>query len=98
MNIYHLSQDKNRGYDTYSDMVVIADDEEQAKRLHPRMENDSDSDIYYNDEKKVWMNGSEEDCWNEWVSDLSLINIKEIGIAHVDETKARIVCASYHAG
>lgn len=35
MKIYLLSQNINRGYDTYDSMVVIAKDEEEARNIHP---------------------------------------------------------------
>ena len=35
MNLYHISQDVNRGYDTYSDAVVAAEGEDDAKNIHP---------------------------------------------------------------
>lgn len=35
MNLYLLSQDENRGYDTFDSCVVAAPDEEAAKRISP---------------------------------------------------------------
>lgn len=35
MKIYLLSQNKNRGYDTYDSCVVCAENEESAKKIHP---------------------------------------------------------------
>lgn len=35
MNIYHISQDDNDNYDTYDECVVYAENEEQAKCMHP---------------------------------------------------------------
>jgi hypothetical protein len=35
MKLFHLSQNVNKGYDTYSDAVVAAVDEESAKKIHP---------------------------------------------------------------
>lgn len=36
--IYLLSQDQNRGYDTYDSIVVCAESEEEARNIHPRGE------------------------------------------------------------
>jgi len=35
MKIYFISQDKHSGYDTYDSAVVIAENEEEAKSIHP---------------------------------------------------------------
>lgn len=35
MKIYRLSQSQNNGYDTYSDCVVIAENEQDAKTIDP---------------------------------------------------------------
>lgn len=36
MNIYKISQAVNSGYDTYDSAVVIAEDENEARKIHPR--------------------------------------------------------------
>ena len=35
MNIYLISQDKNEGYDSFDSAVVVAENEEKAKLIHP---------------------------------------------------------------
>jgi len=35
MNLYLLTQDENRGYDTYDSMVVAARSEKEAKQIPP---------------------------------------------------------------
>jgi hypothetical protein len=35
MKLFHLSQDVNDDYDTYSDMVVCAASEDKARLIHP---------------------------------------------------------------
>ena len=35
MNLYLISQDKNNGYDTYDSAVVIAENEDKARLIHP---------------------------------------------------------------
>ena len=35
MNLYLITQDQNRGYDTYESAVVAAETEEQAKSINP---------------------------------------------------------------
>lgn len=36
MNLYLISQSHNRGYDTYDSAVVVAENENIAKQMHPR--------------------------------------------------------------
>jgi len=38
MNIYHLTQNKVYGWDIYSDCVVIANNEDEARNIHPESE------------------------------------------------------------
>lgn len=35
MKLYHISQTEEKGYDTYSDAVVCASSEEEARNIHP---------------------------------------------------------------
>jgi len=35
MKLYRISQDKNDGYDTYDSAVVAAENENEAKLIHP---------------------------------------------------------------
>jgi hypothetical protein len=35
VNIYLLSQDDRRGYDTYDSCVVYAESEDEARQIHP---------------------------------------------------------------
>ena len=35
MNIYRISQDQNNGYDTFDSAVVVANTEEEARKISP---------------------------------------------------------------
>ena len=35
MNLYRVTQNVNSGYDTYDAMIVAAESEETAKKMHP---------------------------------------------------------------
>jgi len=35
LNLYYLTQDDNRGYDTYDSCIVAAESEEEARQIHP---------------------------------------------------------------
>ena len=46
MKLFHISQDVNNGYDTYSDAVVAAETEDEARKIHPSGEDvDKDYDF-----------------------------------------------------
>jgi hypothetical protein len=49
MKLYHVSQSENDEYDTYSDFVVCAESEEEARNTHPDQWKDnawSTSDVW----------------------------------------------------
>ena len=35
LNLYLLTQDDNNDYDTFDSMIVVAENEEQARMIHP---------------------------------------------------------------
>jgi hypothetical protein len=37
MNLYLLTQDANKEYDTFNACIVVADTEEEAKKIHPSL-------------------------------------------------------------
>lgn len=101
MNLYLISQNDNRGYDTYDSAVVAAESEAQARAIHPNgsvlTRANMDKDIweerdYY---KQVWKPVHE--CSNDWSSQPSRVSVTLIGTA-VDGTSAGVICASFNAG
>jgi len=103
LKIYKLSQNVNNDYDTYDSCVVIAENEEKAKRIHP-------SPVwqeygFYDEEKKqFWTSYHKsnetylfEDKYGSWTNDLTKINVEEIGDAKKG-SKVGIVVASFNAG
>jgi len=105
MKIYRISQDVNTGYDTYSDAVVIAKTVEDAKGMHPSARETLFPDIFYDEEKGMFMNkyhGSDETCvfedeYGGWTNDLTAITVEELGTAKKGSVEG-VVCASFHAG
>lgn len=51
MNLYLLTQDENKGYDTFDSCVVAAESLEAATRIHPR--GDWKSDTWASSPEKV---------------------------------------------
>lgn len=101
MMIWKISQDVNRGYDTYSDAVVIAADPEAARRTHP------DGRSRWDDGEETWLShwtdnaGSvklqpDELAVGEW-SHIKDVKVELVGVA-TGEAKLGVICASFHAG
>jgi hypothetical protein len=44
-NLYLISQEVNRGYDTYDSAVVVASEAEEARSMHPSGEVDVDLEV-----------------------------------------------------
>lgn len=86
MNIYHVYQNEVRGYDTYSDFVIVANSEEEAKNIYPSQ---------YGNE--VMTLEKADDAYS-WPQDAKYITAKLIGIANDSYVKIEIICSSFHAG
>lgn len=93
MNLYLISQNKNNNYDTYSDAVVAAVSEEDAKTIHPG-----------SSEKKLPAGPEDaENNWTDyydyvdWVRDTKDVRAVLIGKA-ADGIERGTICASFHAG
>jgi hypothetical protein len=83
LKLYHVSRPANiLGYDSYSEFVVAANSEEEARRVHPcGCDN--------------WQVGSYE--WVS-IDKVGLLNVVEIGTAASNLTVGTVIVASYHAG
>ncbi len=99
MNLYKISQDINDGYDTYSDAVVCAENEDDARLIHP-------SEFVTHFKNSKWYgthtDGTEYETENwahSWVlfNELDKVKVEYIGIAQED-LKRGVICSSFHAG
>lgn len=101
MMIWKISQQVNKGYDTYSDAVVIAADPEAARRIHP------DGRSRWDDAEDTWISNWVDNAGDskmrpddiasgEW-SHIKNVVVEMIGVA-TGEPKASVVCSSFHAG
>lgn len=82
--IWKISQNVNRGYDTYGEAVVIATDADSARRIHP-----NNNTIW--DDTLGW-DGRDD----EWTS-IANITVELIGVATGD-AKPGVVTSSFRAG
>jgi hypothetical protein len=87
MKLWKIWQDVNTGYDTFDSAVVIADDAEKARLIHPNGSS-WDGDAYR------WWSGirSEDMSWCH-PSDVKVLLIGETSIA-----KPGVVVSSFNAG
>jgi hypothetical protein len=83
MKLYHISQSQNNEYDTFSDLIVAAESEEEARGIHP--------------EASPWKTDPWNDNYGCWCKSPDQVKVEYIGEAakHIEKG---IVCASFHAG
>lgn len=97
MNIYKLSQNINNGYDTYDSCVVCAENEEEARLIHPSefVDHCDDENWYGTD-----ITGEEYNHYsNDWVvrTKVDKIEVEYIGKAKKGMKKG-VILASFNAG
>ena len=99
--LWKLSQDVNNGYDTYSSAVVVSQDPEAARRIHPARYSDTGEAIYSFD--------NVHECWRSTYDDRleighggwcrpSDVKVVCIGEAASFLEAGSVVCSSYNAG
>lgn len=102
MNLYLLSQTVNNDYETFDSCVVCANNEYEARMIHPS--HTDKEPVEYNETVKRWIhniigyNGKllHFDVTDTW-SDLKDIEVKLIGKAN-KSIKKGVICASFNAG
>ncbi len=93
MNLYLLTQDTVRGYDTYDSCVVCAESEEEAQKIVPCSYYQYTDGVLCNT-----INGRPVDEYSlGWPSHQSEVKVKLIGIAEPSVEKG-VVGAYYNAG
>lgn len=85
MNLYLISQEENNGYETYSDAVVCAETEEEARDMHPY------------DGKPINWTEQKAERYCSWASNKESVNVTLVGRADA-RTEKGLVCHSFHAG
>lgn len=86
VKLFFVSQDEVSDYDTFSDFVCCAKDENDARQITPCGKG-YDSD------------GCLQDGYGGWASNINNVKVELIGevIEGCDATR-RIICSSFHAG
>ena len=88
MNLYLITQDQNHGYDTYDSAVVVAPDEETARRINPNSNNPKGCLMTDDD----W--GRPYSCW---CNSPERVSVHLVGKAK-DGQPLGVVLASFNAG
>jgi hypothetical protein len=84
MNLYLLTQNEARGYDTYDSCVVAAESAEEAQKIHPG----------YGISGEWWTSRYRS---STWATHLENVKVELLGVA-VEGTKAGTILASFNAG
>jgi hypothetical protein len=92
MNLYLLSQDENKGWDTYDSVVVAAENEEEARKICPAGMYEWDNGWYYGHTKNRTYSSR-----SDWANDIANISVKLIGVADPTVSR-RIIISSFNAG
>lgn len=93
LKIYLLTQNEVRGWDTYDSCVVIAANEEEAKKIHP-----GNFKVWNpNANCFTWPGENERDYLVDWPNDLDAITATYLGEAKLGSEPGR-VCSSFKAG
>lgn len=93
MNIYLLKQKQNNGYDTYDSCVVIANNADEARKIHPGgSHGEKDPDDVDEDD------GSWTGYWKgSWCASPDDVTVIHIGTA-LPDSKSGVVLSSFNAG
>lgn len=101
MYLWLISQKQNSGYDTYDSAVVVAPDEESAKRVHPSNGRGYLTPSYvWSDERSRWEDkGSAGVDWSHDWTDPLYVTAVIVGVPAMDYMmEGTVICASFNAG
>ena len=93
MKLYRISQDVQSGWDTYSDAVVVAPDEDTARTIHPDSMDEGFDGWPFNS------NASHLRYFRRnWATTPDQVEAEYIGEAAEHLSQGAVICASFHAG
>lgn len=87
MNLYLIKQTENPGYDTYRSAVVVANSEEDAKKIHPNGR----------DTAEDWWSTSTSKWYDGWAHPDN-VKVELIGIAADHLQPNQVVCCIFRHG
>ena len=102
MNIYRLTQTDNVGYDSYDSMVVVAENEKDARRIHPNqileVRGDLDRDEWFTWAGAPDWTGRQPYTRTDWADKPSGVYVEWLGWAISTLNTTQIICSSFNAG
>ena len=105
--LWKIYQNENNDYDTYSDAIVVAPDEESARNIHPSKqftgppeETDlrSRASSYTWSEVGGWLYEDGEPAYDSSWASPAHVKVILVGDALPGMIEGHVVCASFHAG
>jgi hypothetical protein len=99
MNLYLISQGVNNDYDTYDSAVVVAEDEESARKIYPAI---NDFVYTYHDDSWWWIwpghtTSESKEVHNYCWADADQVDVEYLGKA-APGVEAGVICSSFNAG
>lgn len=104
LKLYKIEQDEVYGYDTYSDAVVAAYNENDARTMHPRIPSSKlfcEGRELFEFERVEHHDENDDDhyCDDAWVEDNKVHMVKVTLLGKAEKTiKQGVICSSFHAG
>ena len=99
MNIYKIWVDDWLGYDTYDSAIVVASDEENARRIHPGSKPDDQVRGYNKETRcfdKPWYESDSSVSYDGWTKPEN-VNVALVGTTDF-YAEGTVLCASFNAG
>jgi hypothetical protein len=92
MKLYKISQDVRDDYDTYSDAVVCAENEDDAKTICPDSYLQYENGVCYDIEDP-----NQKYISSAWAPNIKDVKVEYLGEAH-NKLKRGLIISSFHAG
>lgn len=92
MNIYKIWRENDIGWDTYDSAVVIADNEEYARKIHPNGNATFKFGEWYDNDNYIKSRYEDEWCG------LGDVKVELLGVADQTYTEPCVVLSSFNAG
>lgn len=105
--LWRIYQNRNNGYDTFSEAIVVAVDEESARNIHPSRQfstGNEECDIrsrasgFTWSEAGEWINEDGQSGWHDGWTSPENVSATLVGEALPGMNGGHVVCASFHAG
>ena len=100
LKIYKIWQTVNKEYDTFDSAIVVADNEQEAKKMTPNEYSIDSKGIYHefpNVKPEILFFGKPQTEHTDWAYNIDDVNVEYIGEAK-DGMKKGVIVGSFNAG